>query len=128
MSGLADCGDFYKDRVNLFLLLGMPARLDRCKHRLFSYLCLSNEMSPGIVQSPALFGPRMSKMTAPFNFEHLFLKLITDSEPDKCSELGMHNIGGHYQAGTSVRCITHFRQIYESKRFQYFDFGDADKN
>ena len=63
-------------------------------------------------------------MTAPFNFEHAFLKLFTDEDPGKCSELGMHNIGGHYQAGTAVRCITHFRQMYEAKRFQYYDHGD----
>ena len=70
----------------------------------------------------------MSKLTAPLNLEHVFLKFFCDAEPSKCSELGLHNVGGHYEAGTSVRCLTHYRQIYEAKRFQYFDYEKAEKN
>lgn len=67
-------------------------------------------------------------MAALFNFEYPAVRFICDKDPSKCSELGLHNIGGHYQAGTSVRSITHFRQIFEAKRFQLFDHGSADEN
>ena len=43
-----------------------------------------------------MFGPRVSKMTAPFNIEYHFLKNITDEDPSKISDLGVYNVGGHY--------------------------------
>ena len=129
LSGLHENAQFFKDRVNLFLLLGPATRLDRCLHGdNLPKLCHLNEISPSLVQNPLPFGPRFSKMTAPIPFEKVFLKYICDTDPSKCSELGLHNVGGHYQAGTSVRCITHYRQIFESKCFQLFDFGDQEKN
>jgi len=30
---------------------------------------------------------------------------------------------GHFPAGTSFRCVDHFRQMTLSKKFQKFDFG-----
>eukprot|EP00354_Favella_ehrenbergii_P009296 CAMPEP_0170477390 /NCGR_PEP_ID=MMETSP0123-20130129/18684_1 /TAXON_ID=182087 /ORGANISM="Favella ehrenbergii, Strain Fehren 1" /LENGTH=144 /DNA_ID=CAMNT_0010749139 /DNA_START=568 /DNA_END=999 /DNA_ORIENTATION=- len=65
---------------------------------------------------------------APFNVEYPAVRFICDRDPTQCSELGLHNIGGHYQAGTSVRTISHFRQILQAKRFQYYDHGTAEEN
>ena len=30
---------------------------------------------------------------------------------------------GHYPAGSSVKCVTHFGQMINSKKFQEFDYG-----
>ena len=67
-------------------------------------------------------------MTSPLGLEKTFLRNFTDSDPSKCSDTAMHNIGGHYQAGTATRCIAHYRQIYEAKRFQYFDHESDQEN
>ena len=123
LSGLAENADFYKDRVNLFMMLGPASRLDRNKHPNLLWACYSNEATPSIVQAPEFFSPRIAKILAPFNVEYPAVRLICDQDPSKCSELGLHNIGGHYQAGTSVRSITHFRQILQAKRFQFYDYG-----
>jgi len=33
-----------------------------------------------------------------------------------------------YPAGASLRCCKHFKQIYNAKRFQYYDYEDKSKN
>lgn len=118
LTALSENADFFRERLNLMMLLGAASRVDRSVLKLFTFWCKFNEAQPGLVQSPALFSKKISYLTSPINFERAFLWLYCDGDPSKCSDLGMHNIGGHYQAGTAVRCITHFRQCYEAKRFQ----------
>ena len=49
LSGLSENPDFFRDRVNLFLMVGAATRLDRCAHKYLSYLCRSNEINPSLV-------------------------------------------------------------------------------
>ena len=117
MSGLAENAKFFTDRINLFLLMGPASRLDRCMQINLPLMCRINEMNPALCQAPSLLSPRFAKITAPFNLEYPAIRFVCDKEPSKCSDLGLHNVGGHYQAGVSTRCIAHYRQIYEAKRF-----------
>lgn len=52
------------------------------------------------------------------------MKYLDGSDPNTCTDIGLHNFGGQMFAGASVRCVAHYRQIYEAKRFQYYDFGE----
>jgi len=56
-------------------------------------------------------------MTAPLGLDHYIVKFLLDKDPSKCSEIGLHNVGGHSLGGTSCRSVKHFRQLYEAKRF-----------
>ena len=68
----------------------------------------------------------MHKLTSPLKLDRAFIKHFCDVDPNKCSDLAVYNCA--YNAGTAIRCITHFRQICEAKRFQYFDYASTDAN
>ena len=96
LSGLDENEKFFKDRVNLFLLTGPASRLDQCEMINLPLMCRLNEMNPALCQSTSLLSPRFAKMTAPFNLEYPAIRFASDSDPSKCSDIGLHNFGGHY--------------------------------
>jgi len=49
--------------------------------------------------------------------------LISDNDPKAISQKAMETYLGHFPAGTSFRCVEHFRQMTLSKQFQKYDFG-----
>jgi len=70
----------------------------------------------------------MQRLTSLLKLEKTFIRQFCDIDPNKCSDLALYNCAGHYQAGTATRCITHYRQMIEAKRFQYFDHGSPEAN
>ena len=96
LSALAENHEIYRDTVSSFLLLGPASRLDRCLHFNLSFYCWLNEINPKIVQSPRIFSETMSKLTAPINIEYPAVMWVADQDPSLCSDLGLHNAGGHY--------------------------------
>lgn len=57
LSGLAEDSQFFKDRLNLIMLLAPPARIDNTKLKGFLIMCRLNELNPSLVQSPSIGGP-----------------------------------------------------------------------
>lgn len=49
--------------------------------------------------------------------------LFSDEDPSMISEQGLESFLGHFPAGTSYRCINHFRQLMLSGEFRKYDFG-----
>ena len=49
--------------------------------------------------------------------------LFSDEDPSMLSEKGLETFLGHFPAGTSYRCINHFRQLMLSGDFRKYDFG-----
>ena len=45
------------------------------------------------------------------------LKHSTDPDPSLMSDIGKHVWLGHSAGGCSARCLRHFRQILDAKRF-----------
>lgn len=50
--------------------------------------------------------------------------MISDTDSKNISQTGFETYCGHYPAGTSFRCIEHFRQMIKAKKYQKYDFGE----
>ena len=73
--------------------------------------------------SPSVDGKIMSgffKLTGAGNFG---MGMLCDDDPLKISQFALETYMGHLPAGTSFRCIEHYRQLLVNKKFQKFDFG-----
>jgi len=55
----------------------------------------------------------------------LGIGLFADDDPTMVSEKGIETFLGHFPAGTSYRCVNHFRQLMLSGDFRKYDFGIA---
>lgn len=56
------------------------------------------------------------------------VQYFSDSKPELTSSVALINYGGHFPAGSSWKCFEHFHQLYESKKFQMFDYGSEGAN
>ena len=80
-------------------------------------------LGPEIMPSPQIDGKISSgffKVTGLANFG---VGLISDDDPNAISQKAMETYLGHFPAGTSFRCVDHFRQMTLAKQFQRYDYG-----
>ena len=60
------------------------------------------------------------KMTGVANFG---VGMLCDDDPNKISQSAFETFMGHMPAGTSYRCLDHFRQLILTDTFRKYDFG-----
>ena len=53
-------------------------------------------------------------------------KLIADTDPSVDSNEWARIFFSHFPSGSSTKCLEHYAQIYKSKKFQNFDYGNEE--
>ena len=111
-SGLTQKFDFYKENVKLFVALAPVARLSNLGSTLLSIL------------SAVSFHKLMNFMEKNANsLTNFFLGLISDDNSLECNDQNSLAVYlNHYPCGTSLKCLIHYVQIIQQKKFIYFDY------
>ena len=107
-SALSENADWFRERVNLFLMLAPVARVDRCNNptlRLVSenatIIKMIKKMGPEIMPSPQVSGKFMSGLLMLTRAATTGVQTFSDEDTSKISPEGFKNYLGHFPAGTS---------------------------
>lgn len=131
-SGLIEKYDFYKNNIKLFVALAPVVRLNNLKSNLLKFIKKTSihrilkkigiyEILPYSKRKCNLLSYMQQNASSITNF---FIKLISDSDSEKCNDkIALSKYLKIYPCGTSLKNLTHFIQIINSKKFQYYDYG-----
>lgn len=50
-------------------------------------------------------------------------KIVADADPNVDDSKAARVYFGHFPSGSSTKCLEHFSQLYNSQKFQLFDYG-----
>lgn len=126
--------EWFSERIAVFIAIAPIAQLQHMQSSLLKFLASNsfaldtfkflkiNEVFPADYLSKAIFKTLWGfiPQICQFNF-----KLIADADPNVDSVEDARVYFAHYPAGTSRKCLEHFLQIYNAKKFQNFDYGPA---
>ena len=130
-SGLTQKFDFYKENVKLFVALAPVARLSNLGSTLLSILSAVSfhklmkkskiyEICPNNENTNKLMNFMEKNANSLTNF---FLGLISDDNSLECNDQNSLAVYlNHYPCGTSLKCLIHYVQIIQQKKFTYFDY------
>ena len=134
-SGLSTQNDWFKQRVSIFIALGSVSRLDHIPN-LFLRLTMQfpfaikalkllniNELLPNNFITRTTF--TLLCGTAPTICKYAF-KILADADPSVDSTEWARIYYGHYPGGASTKCIEHYSQMFNAKKFQNFDYGEEE--
>lgn len=130
-SGLAQKYDFYKENIKLLVALAPIARLSNLDSTLLSLMskismhkllkkievheiCPNTEGTQKIINFMDKYANGLTSF---------FIGLVSDEDSKQCnSKNAMSVYLNHYPCGCSLKCLIHFIQIIESKKFIYYDY------
>ena len=130
-SGLIQKYDFYKENIKLFVALAPIARLNHLDSTLLSILSKIS-MHKLLNQIELLeICPNSEGTQKVLNFmdkyanglTNFVLGLISDEDSKQCNDKNAMSVYlNHYPCGCSLKCLIHFIQIIENKKFIFFDY------
>ena len=130
-SGLIQKYDFYKENIKLFVALAPIARLNYLDSTLLSIMSKIS-MHKLLNQIELLeICPNSEGTKKVLNFmdkyanglTNFIFGLISDEDSKQCNNKNAMSVYlNHYPCGCSLKCLIHFIQIIENKRFIFFDY------
>ena len=130
-SGLADNFDFYKNNLKLFVALAPVTKISNLGSTLLSVMTnisVHKIMEKADVCEVCPYSEGMSSFANFMNknattLTNYFIGLISDSDSKECNNQNSLSVYlKHYPCGTSLKCLLHYIQIMESKKFAHFDY------
>lgn len=82
-----------------------------------------HKIGPELLPNPQVDGKITSGLFKLIGQGQIGLKYLADGDPKQLSQPALETFYGHFPAGTSFRCVNHFKQCIVSKNFQSYDFG-----
>ena len=130
-SGLIQKYDFYKENIKLFVALAPIARLNHLDSTLLSILSKIS-MHKLLNQIELLeICPNSEGTQKVLNFmdkyanglTNFVLGLISDEDSKQCNDKNAISVYlNHFPCGCSLKCLIHFIQIIDNKKFVFFDY------
>ena len=134
-SGLATQNSWFKERVSIFVALGSVARLDHLTSKLLKFM-IETPYALDIVKNFHIYEMFPSDFLTKPAFILLWgtvptickfgNKLIADTDSNVDSNEWARIFFSHFPSGSSTKCLEHYAQIYKSKKFQNFDYGNEE--
>lgn len=107
-SALSENSDWFRERINLFIMLAPVARCDRLANptlKSFSennvVLKMLKKMGPELMPSPQVGGKFMSGLLALTRAANAGVSMVSDENITRMSAEGFKNYLGHFPAGSS---------------------------
>ena len=130
-SGLIQKYDFYKENIKLFVALAPIARLSYLDSTLLTLMSKISmhkllkqievyEVCPNTegTQKILSFMDKYANGLTSF-----FIGLVSDEDSKQCNNKNAMSVYlNHYPCGCSLKCLIHFVQIIENKKFVYYDY------
>ena len=117
-SGLIQKYDFYKENIKLFVALAPIARLNHLDKLLNQIelleICPNSEGTQKVLNFMDKYANGLTNFV---------LGLISDEDSKQCNDKNAMSVYlNHYPCGCSLKCLIHFIQIIENKKFIFFDY------
>ena len=131
LSGLVQKNDFYKENIKLFIALAPISRLSYLDSNLLSLMSKISlhklfrqigvyEVCPNTEGTQKILS-FMDKYAS--GLTSFFIGLISDEDSKQCNNKNAMSVYlNHYPCGCSLKCLIHYVQIIQSKRFIYYDY------
>ena len=131
-SGLSEKYDFYKENIKLFVALAPIARLTYLESTLLSLMSKISmhklfkkmevyEVCPNTEGTKKMMNFMDKYANGLMGF---FIGLLSDEDSSICNNKNALSVYfNHYPCGSSLKCLIHFVQIIESKKFIKYDYN-----
>jgi len=131
-SGIVEKYEFYKNNIKLFVALAPITRLNNLGSILLSIL--SNISIHKLMANSEVYElcPHSEGTSNFLNYmkknanrlTNFFISLISDTNSKECNDQDSLSVYlKHYPCGTSLKCLMHYIQIIEEKKFIYYNYG-----
>lgn len=135
VSSLSVNNDYYKSIIKAVVLLAPACRLISINST-FIHLIEKLEIDKTIQEKKVFevlpFNQEVQSLSVLVNsiFPSMSMALFEEVSDEDCLVNCPNRLKiflSHYPSGTSIRCFLHFRQLYETQKFQSFDFGNENE-
>ena len=130
-SGLIQKYDFYKENIKLIVALAPIARLNYLDSTLLSIMSkismhkLLNQMEMLEICPNSEGNKKILNFMDKYanGLTNFIFGLISDEDSKQCNDKNAMSVYlNHYPCGCSLKCLIHFIQIIENKKFIFFDY------
>jgi pimeloyl-ACP methyl ester carboxylesterase len=134
LAGMSEKLEYYKDKLKIVVLLAPASRVDNLDSKLLTFLKeieIDVKLESISLHEVLPYDPELNALNIKFTqiyptMHYAMLELTSDEIswmncPDRIKVFF-----SHYPSGTSVKSLTHFKQLIESKNFQHFDYGEVE--
>jgi pimeloyl-ACP methyl ester carboxylesterase len=130
MASMCENPDFFRERVNLFIMMAPVAKVKNMKAEVFqkiknmtSLMQVLEKMGPELFPVPQADGKVVSVLLKHSGISLAGMITACDTDIEHISQDGLETMLGHSPAGSTVQQIDHFRQLVCSGNFQKYDYG-----
>jgi hypothetical protein len=134
LAGMTEKLEYYKAKILAAILLAPASRVDNIDSyilQLIKKIEIDELLKKHNVHEVLPYDPELMKLNIKFNkyyptMSYAMLEMTSDETSwVNCPER-IKMFFSHYPSGTSVKSLTHFKQLIEAKKFQCFDYGEEE--
>lgn len=135
--GLSHQGDFWKERLNLYVALAPVTNLAHTTSELFVNLSQVEKELQDILYAFHIYSVLGDSVTSAAmkvtcglvpEFCQFAEGFLITSDPSLDNEERFQVYMAHFPTGASIQSLIHYAQIIKSKEFQLYDWGSKSKN
>ncbi len=86
------------------------------------------KLGPEMLPNPQIDGKISSGFLKVTGLHSFSIARLSDQDPNNLAEGGLETFLGHFPAGSSFRCVNHFRQLSLDTEFKKYDFGTQENH
>jgi lysosomal acid lipase/cholesteryl ester hydrolase len=134
LAGLCEKLEYFKSKLKLIILLAPASRVDNYNSNLLTLLKeldIDEKLKTKNIYEVLPHHPYMSNLSMKLSkiyptLHYAMLEMTSDEDSWMNCPERIKVFMSHYPSGSSVKSLTHFKQIINSKTFQYFDYGEEE--
>ena len=130
LAALCQKSEFFRERLNLAILLAPVCHLHNCGAKIArkvaddkTVLSAAEAIGPELFPNPQVSGTLTAGLLKVAGQGTIGVGMMCDADPSLLSQSALETVYGFIPCGTSFRCIAHFRQLINDKNFHCYDFG-----
>jgi hypothetical protein len=126
LAGMSEKYEYFHKKLKTVILLAPTAKVDNHDSFLLSLaknLNIIEKLHTNKILEVSNTSLNFSLIKHFPSLIYSMIEMITDEESMISSPDGIKVYMAHFQSGTSLKCLQHFKQVMEAKLFQHFDYG-----
>lgn len=132
IAGMCQINDVYQEKTCGIILLAPPSRVDHTDcSKIINILTkvnfweiLKERKSKEIFKYDQTFSSLNSKMNNIYPIGYMaVLEMVSDNSLSSITQESLGAFLSIYPSGTSIQSMMHFKQLYDAKEFQQYDYG-----
>lgn len=131
LAGMSEKLEYFRSKLKAAILLAPASRVDNYDSHLLTFIRdieIDKKLNDRKIFEILPHDPSLHDLSVKLGkiyptLHYAMLELTSDEESWMNCPERIKVFMSHYPSGTSVKSISHFRQIIEAKSFQHFDYG-----